>query len=219
MSIYIQFIISSLDPLYKFSSLIKSDNFFGLPQLYNWINNKYNIPKEEILSNYENVISVFPLGRRQKILEKMTQFIDSLILELSIIVTKQTEGCFPSPDFLKTVDGLGLCSPNFKNVNFWLISPYVESKDLDGLKSEYINFPKCDDQGENFKIMSKEEYTRKYLIISKVALDLTSIPLSSIVVERSFSKLKHVLTTDRGKLSPDRSRMLSILYFNGKLTV
>ena len=218
LHIYLRFISTSLSPLYDFSTSIESKDLYGISYLYEWMESNYNISETDILNNYKSSIAVFPFDRREEIFGKMTKFVNILVHQMSGIINKQTKDCFPSCDFLKTVRNLDFTQMcNINDVKLSDISLHVELTERENLQGEYLTFPRS----ERGNVSDLESFWKKiahvYPVISKISKDLTAIPLSSISVERSFSKVKHMLTQSRTRLSNDRCRMLSLLYYNGKL--
>ncbi|XP_072178106.1 uncharacterized protein [Diadema setosum] len=59
-----------------------------------------------------------------------------------------------------------------------------------------------------------ESMSSRYPHLARIAKDAIWMPVSSVDVERSFSQYKHILTDKREKLTPENTRMMTMLYYN-----
>lgn len=82
----------------------------------------------------------------------------------------------------------------------------------------YSNLPAGDIPAEPVNlVLFWESMKCRFPNLSKIAADSLWMPVSSVDVERSFSLYKHILNDRRESLSPENTKKLIMLYYNGDI--
>ena len=83
----------------------------------------------------------------------------------------------------------------------------------------YVNIAKSEQLPDDFNVISYWQNLKARLpVLSNTAISIITMPVTSVDVERSFSKTNQILTPQRHNLSDDNYKGLAALYFNGELS-
>lgn len=209
-------LIDELTPLVEFSKRIETNENFCFSSIFDWMNNDFGMKNS--LSDHKDNLGLLPFEIRTNLIKKIESFRNAIIDKIQEFLSNSINDCFPSANFFKTIKNIDPDMPlSIENIHIDDLCYLIGVKDKVNLKDEYDFLCRALKDSNHPSITTDfwKEKSNICPLLSRLSLDLLALPISSIAVERSFSKLNHVIRKERMKLSDERASMVSILYFNG----